>query len=68
MAGALLPNALWEFIEPLLPLPPSRPNGTRQRLGTVPLGRRTDVRMANQFRRLRVRYDVVQVDARTSLC
>jgi transposase len=27
-----LPNALWELIEPLLPFPPSRPNGGRPRL------------------------------------
>jgi transposase len=32
MAAALLPNALWELIEPLLPLPPSRPNGGRPRV------------------------------------
>jgi Tol biopolymer transport system component len=32
MAAALLPNALWELIEPLLPLPRSRPNGGRPRV------------------------------------
>jgi transposase len=32
MAAALLPNALWELIEPLLPIPPSRPNGGRPRV------------------------------------
>src|SRR6185295_15289977 len=32
MAAALLPNTLWELIEPLLPLPPSRPNGGRPRV------------------------------------
>ena len=32
MAAALLPNALWELIEPLLPLPPSRANGGRPRV------------------------------------
>jgi transposase len=32
MAGALLPNALWELLQPLLPLPPSRPNGGRPRV------------------------------------
>src|SRR6185436_258698 len=32
MAAALLPNTLWELIEPLLPLPPSRPTGGRPRV------------------------------------
>src|SRR6516165_5661460 len=32
MAAALLPNALCELIEPLLPRPPSRPNGGRPRV------------------------------------
>ena len=32
MAAALLPNPLRELIEPLLPFPPSRPNGGRPRL------------------------------------
>ena len=32
MAAALLPNALWELIEPLLPLPPSRRSGGRPRV------------------------------------
>src|SRR6476620_5638451 len=32
MAAALLPNTLWELIEPLLPLPPSRPTGGRPRM------------------------------------
>jgi transposase len=32
MATALLPNALWELIEPLLSRPPSRPNGGRPRV------------------------------------
>jgi transposase len=32
MAAALLPNALWELIEPLLPLPSSRPSGGRPRV------------------------------------
>src|SRR6516165_5138055 len=32
MAAALLPNALCELIEPLLPVPPSRPNGGRPRV------------------------------------
>lgn len=32
MAAALLPNALWELIEPLLPLPTSRPSGGRPRV------------------------------------
>src|SRR5215813_6203075 len=32
MAAVLLPGALWELIEPLLPLPPSRPSGGRPRV------------------------------------
>jgi len=32
MAAALLPNPLWELIEPLLPHPPSRPTGGRPRV------------------------------------
>ncbi len=32
MAAVLLPDALWDLIAPLLPVPPSRPNGGRPRL------------------------------------
>jgi transposase len=32
MAAALLPNALWELLEPLLPPPPSRARGGRPRV------------------------------------
>ena len=30
--AARLHNGLWDLIEPLLPLPPSRPNGERPRV------------------------------------
>ena len=32
MACALVPDALWNLIEPLLPIPPSKPQGGRPRL------------------------------------
>ena len=32
MAGALVPDALWNLIEPLLPIPSTKPQGGRPRL------------------------------------
>ena len=32
MAGVLVPDALWKLIEPLLPIPSSKPQGGRPRL------------------------------------
>src|ERR1700741_365485 len=32
MAAALLPDALWDLVEPLLPIPPRRPRGGRPRV------------------------------------
>jgi hypothetical protein len=31
LAGALVPDALWNLIEPLLPIPSSKPQGERPR-------------------------------------
>src|SRR6266542_973287 len=32
MAAALLPNPLWDLVEPFLPIPPRRPKGGRPRV------------------------------------
>jgi hypothetical protein len=32
MSVALLPDALWDLVEPLLPIPPRRPKGGRPRV------------------------------------
>lgn len=32
MAAALLPDALWDLVEPLLPISPNRPTGGRPRV------------------------------------
>src|SRR5437762_8989920 len=32
MAASLLPDALWDLVEPLLPIPPRRPQGGRPRV------------------------------------
>jgi transposase len=32
MAGTLLPDALWDLVEPFLPIPPRRPQGGRPRV------------------------------------